>query len=362
MTRERAAVERRWRSAAEPCLNCGDATVGRYCPNCGQRKVNVMVSVGTLVADVLEDQLVINRALPRTLAGLLAKPGFLTQEYLRGRIVSYIAPFRLYLAASVVFFVLVSFMSLRALDQAGVGEGEQAPADVEAVRADLLQREQRLAALDTTGLPAAGRAAVRQSLAQVRGALEMLAATPEPDSATLAAIVGRSGGVTALAPGTRQAWAESLGLEAPTSSLERALARKLDQLGHLPPRDALRTVLADMLRYAPHAMFVLLPVFALLLKALYIRRGRYYAEHVVFAIHLHVFFFAIFTLTLLLPWGFVNAVLMSWLVLYTWLAMKRVYAQGWFRTTFKWFVLGASYAVLLAFGLLGLMFTTLFFT
>lgn len=360
MTSERAAVRRR--PVTEPCLNCGDATVGRYCPNCGQRKVNVLVSVRTLVANVLEDQLVVNRTLPRTLAGLLTKPGFLTREYLRGRIARYIAPFRLYLVASFVFFVLVSFMGLRALDRVGFEGATESPADVEAVRTTLLERQQVLAGVDTTVLPASGRAVVRQSLAQVTAALGTLDTTADPDSSTLAAILRRTGDATALAPGTRQEWAENLRPSEPSSLLTRGLARKVDQLGHLPPRDALRAVLADMLRYAPHAMFVLLPVFALLLKLLYIRRGRYYAEHVVFALHLHAFFFVLFTLMLILPWEFVDLVLATWLVLYTWLAMKHVYGQSWFRTTAKWVVLGLSYSVLLSFGLLGLMLSTLLFT
>jgi len=85
----------RWRSPDEPCLNCGDPTYGRYCPSCGQRKLEVEVSVRTMLKDVLEDQLALSGALPRTLVSLLFRPGHLTNEYIRGRIVSYIAPFRL---------------------------------------------------------------------------------------------------------------------------------------------------------------------------------------------------------------------------------------------------------------------------
>src|SRR5690606_30196862 len=103
----------RWRSPDEPCLNCGDSTPGRFCPTCGQRKAEVLVSVRTLLADVLEDQLVLNRALPRTLSALLFRPGLLTEEYVRGRIVRYIAPFRLYLVSSVLFFLLMSFFGLK---------------------------------------------------------------------------------------------------------------------------------------------------------------------------------------------------------------------------------------------------------
>src|SRR5690606_1410078 len=73
----------RWRSPDEPCLNCGDPTYGRYCPSCGQRKLEVEVSVRTMLKDVLEDQLALSGALPRTLVSLLFRPGHLTNEYIR---------------------------------------------------------------------------------------------------------------------------------------------------------------------------------------------------------------------------------------------------------------------------------------
>src|SRR3712207_4818772 len=99
-----------------PCLNCGDPTVGSFCPVCGQRKVEVHVSLHRLAMDVLDDQLSINSALPRTLAALFFRPGHLTREYMAGRIARYIPPFRLYLVSSVVFFLVLSLFS-------GIGEG-----------------------------------------------------------------------------------------------------------------------------------------------------------------------------------------------------------------------------------------------
>jgi hypothetical protein len=90
-----------------------------------------------------------------------------------------------------------------------------------------------------------------------------------------------------------------------------------------------------------------------------VRRDRYYAEHFVFALHLHAFFFMVFILMFLLPWAQAKTLLLVWMVAYTWLAMKRVYRQGWFRTTLKWAVLGWSYGFVLALGLLGLTLATI---
>jgi hypothetical protein len=358
MTDRRSAT--RWRAPTAPCLNCDDPTPGRFCPSCGQRKVDVQVSVRALVADVVEDQFVVNRALPRTLAALLLRPGFLTAEYLQGRIVRYIPPFRLYLVASVLFFLLASFVGLQAVDRItpGTDRGAEHP---DSLRLELQARYAALATTDTLELPAGVRRIVQQVLVNTAEALRTLEDTAViRDSASLAAI--RTLADQTVAPGTLQQWAREIRVRSRSPAVQRALDRKLAQVGHLEPRQALRALVSDLLEYAPHMVFLLLPVFALLLKALYVRRGRYYAEHFVFALHVHAFFFIIAIIMFLLPWGGVNGLLLLWMIAYTWLAMRRVYRQGWLRTTAKWALLGWSYTMVFMFGVIGLMFATLLLT
>jgi hypothetical protein len=351
----------RWRSADEPCLNCGDPTIGRYCPSCGQRKVAILVSVRTIIADVLEDQFLINRALPRTVASLLLHPGFLNGEYVRGRIVRYIAPFKLYLVTSVLFFLVISFISLRALERVDF-EGSGAIMDADSARAELVERRSTLLETDTVPLSPGQRGMLRQELTNVVTALAMLDDTlAGRDDRTLRRVARIAGGDAALPPGVMQPWAQQVRF-ASSVPLQAALDRKLAQIGHLPRQDAFRTIVSDMLEYAPHMVFLLLPVFALLLKLLYIRRSRFYAEHFVFALHVHSFFFLMFFLMNVTPGSVVDRLLIFWMVAYVWLAMKRVYGQGWFRTSVKWWVLGVSYSIALALGLAGLTVATLLLT
>jgi hypothetical protein len=356
----KAAASPRWRPPDEPCLNCGDATRGRYCPSCGQQKTVIQASLGAIFGDVVRDELALNSALPRTVGALLFRPGHLTTEYLRGRIVRYIPPLRLYLVSSIVFFIVLSFLGLRALDRATLGAGARLPADPDSARHELLQQEAELAAVDTAGLPSPARALVRQSLHGTRAALSALGEPgAEPDAEAYGRAMRGLGGPGAAAAGTLQPWAEQLRIGSRNPVLQRAMVRRLDQIGHLPARDAVRIIVSDLLDYAPHVMFLMLPLFALLLKLLYIRRGRYYAEHFVFALHLHAFFFLLFLVLLLLRWDWLGGILLLWMLAYAWLAMKRVYAQGWLRTTAKWWVLGWSYFFVLMLGMLGLAVGTL---
>src|SRR5690606_10736791 len=109
-----------------PCPNCGDPTEGNYCPNCGQKRVHRRVSLRRMLAEVLEDQFALDSTLPRTLGSLLFRPGHLSSEYVGGRVNRYVPPFRLYLASSVLFFLLLTFF-IRDV-RINTGDQDQAPA------------------------------------------------------------------------------------------------------------------------------------------------------------------------------------------------------------------------------------------
>ena len=397
MTDDRRAT--RWRSPDEPCLNCGDPTKGKYCPTCGQRKAAVLLSLRAMLADVLEDQLVLNPTLPRSLAALLFHPGKLTEQYVRGRIVHYVSPFRLYLVSSIVFFLILSFIGLQRFEgpEPETDDGPAAADSVAAAAVAELEEQQRaLAAIDTAGMPEPARAALRETMGEAAAALAGLRARADSaaargrdetqdsaaaldetqDSAAASQDTAASAedsseqersteesvsADTALQRGTLQPWARNIRINGPPI-VERAVQRRIADVGHLPPQDALRETLRDLLEYAPHMVFLLLPVFALLLKLLYIRRDRLYAEHFVFALHVHAFVFVMFIVMFLLPWEWFDRILLLWIVVYVWLALKRVYRQGWVRTSLKWWTLGWMYFWVLLVGLIGLAAGTLLLT
>jgi hypothetical protein len=81
-------------------------------------------------------------------------------------------------------------------------------------------------------------------------------------------------------------------------------------------------------------MFVLLPLFALWLKLLYLTRRLYYTEHLVFALHLHAFWFAVLGLSLI-DWVPLNLMLLLAAMIYPLVAMRRVYGGGWAGTLLR---------------------------
>ena len=81
---------------------------GSYCSACGQRVENHLQSLWDFLAEAAEVFTHADSRLWRTLAALLLRPGYLTQQFLAGRRASYLSPFRLYLVVSIVFFLVVS--------------------------------------------------------------------------------------------------------------------------------------------------------------------------------------------------------------------------------------------------------------
>ena len=95
-------------SNKEPCRNCGAQTVGRYCHECGQ---DLLTGVGKpilkLIAQVLDNAFALEGKTPRTLACLLVRPGFLSEEYRMGKIIRYVHPVKLFWMSSLIFFALL---------------------------------------------------------------------------------------------------------------------------------------------------------------------------------------------------------------------------------------------------------------
>src|SRR5580704_18787804 len=105
--------------AAEPaaavparCKNCDAVLLGRFCINCSQAANVHVPTTRELMHELLEGLTHSDSRLWRTLTTLWFKPGKLTEEFVAGRRVAYLPPFRLYLILSIIFFLLTSFVHM----------------------------------------------------------------------------------------------------------------------------------------------------------------------------------------------------------------------------------------------------------
>ncbi len=101
---------------------------------------------------------------------------------------------------------------------------------------------------------------------------------------------------------------------------------------------------------SPKLLFISLPLFALILKLLYIRRKQfYYVDHGIFSVHLYIFSFLILLVYFGIgglhdktgwnPLQWLNTVILIYPLFYYYKAMRRFYGQDRARTIFKYLLL-----------------------
>ena len=115
----------------------------------------------------------------------------------------------------------------------------------------------------------------------------------------------------------------------------------------------------------PFMMLFLLPVFALILKLLYVRSKMLYIKHLIHALHLHSFAYMLYALAILLIiYGSDSEEFTNWVILFTfvlvstyaYISFLRVYRQGKTKTLVKFNLVGFIYVHCLLFFFLAELF------
>lgn len=96
------------RRKSTSCYNC-HAPLDRsenFCHSCGQENHSRQASTRILISDFLADYLAFDSKLFRSVVPLIVNPGFITKEYLDGKRQQFIAPIRVFLFLSFLYFGL----------------------------------------------------------------------------------------------------------------------------------------------------------------------------------------------------------------------------------------------------------------
>jgi hypothetical protein len=272
----------------------------KFCGDCGQETRLRAPTLLEFLQQLGGAYVSTEGALWRTLWRLLLQPGQLTLEYLAGRRKRYVLPLRLYLTISVL-----ALLTLRLVSSGKIEANPKAFAPP----------------------PAAAAASVRTS----RTADEESDPAPQPLRNV------QMGGLGGHQAGLRNGvfFCEKL----PDSVCKR-LERRLT----LNPADMAKEAVQlseRALNNLGATLFVLLPCFALWLKLVFWDRRLHYTEHLVFALHLHAFWFAMLLLALapFLPVGPLAAITGAASAIYALVALQRVYQTRWWSTALRAFVL-----------------------
>ncbi len=333
------------------CLNCGTIVQGRYCHHCGQENVVPKETFWHMVTHFFYDITHFDSSFFSTVKVLLFKPGFLSRQYMNGKRAAYLHPIRMYVFTSALFFLLFfSVFSTGATFETNFDK----PLTPKEIKAMIVKKEKQLA-------QDSGNTNLLQQLALLRDSsqtvtLEKLSVITDDftisdfsdNAKKYKSAEAYDSAQALLPPAKRDGW-----LKKRISRKEIEVNRKYSK----NPELALKKLGDVILHRLPYLLFVSLPLFALLLKLVYIRRKQfYYADHGVFTIHLYVFSFLLLLLVFSLSRledmvhsGFINFIiflLFLGLLFYLYKGMRNFYGQGRWKTLVK-FLFVAFFSLLL---------------
>jgi hypothetical protein len=129
------------------CLNCRSELQGPFCSVCGQRAIAAYPTIRELIGDAWHELSGYDGRFMRTFRVLLGRPGALTTEMLEGRRVRYVSPIRLYLVASVGYFLCAAAIPNIRLTEPVVMPGSKVNIQIDASGGTNLSDENRERAL-----------------------------------------------------------------------------------------------------------------------------------------------------------------------------------------------------------------------
>ncbi len=339
------------------CLNCGALVLGRYCQACGQENIEPRESVWHLIKHFFYDITHFDGKFFNTSKFLFFRPGFLPREYMLGRRASFLNPIRMYIFTSAFFFLLF-FSFFVKIDEEKIGK----------MNKEILVISEQLGDSGKINVNPSGLLTVNGDIV---GNMykEDLPYRRFRDSLREAFMLkpARTHTLAIEKTDTSKGWGETnYKTRKAYDSAQKALSpdlrdgrfEKIFTYRNMEVEEKyggnwgvfLARLTDKFLHLLPTLMFVSLPLFALILRLLYVRRKQfYYVNHLIFSIHYYIFaflmmllFFSFAELDENIPsgiWDLFQIIILLLIFFYLYKAMRRFYKERRFRTMLKFLVL-----------------------
>lgn len=329
------------------CLNCGHTVEDKFCPNCGQENIIVKEDALHMVAHAIADYFHFEHKFFGTLKPLLLKPGQLTKEYVAGKRVSFIHPIRLYIFISIVFFIAI-------FSGKDSEKHETKQTKTSTTEKDSVANTQIKSLEKTLSYIPVDRKLKDSILNEAKQDV-----LKDSTNAGVKFGMGKKKkwnkfGGDWVSSDTTVAEYEKKQLALPKAErdgfIEHYFAKRVIELNQYPnPGEKFKE---DLLHNIPKMMFLLLPLFALILKLVYINKKRFYYEHIIYSFHLHSAIFLSVLAMMLLKWlfgfvvnieGWLEFICTIYIIWYIYRSLRTFYGSKRWITILKMFFLGFSY-------------------
>ncbi len=326
------------------CLNCNAHVQGRFCHVCGQENVEPKQTFWHLLTHVVYDVTHFDGKFFSSLNYLLFKPGLLSHEYLRGRRTSYLDPVRMYIFTSAVFFII--FFSFINSDTIVHSNNDINNSQLEQQK---LQFQKQLATTTDNTKKQHLKNAIA-GIDSIKTIVKTNSIQISFDDKPLPASVTYYDSVQNKLPSNKKdGWFTRL-----VTTREIALNSKYQENKY----DFFKSLSENFVHSIPQMMFVSLPLVALILQLLYIRRKQFfYVNHTIFTLHVYIaayililisyLFSSLYDATQLSVFSFLKDIATLLIFIYTYKAMRNFYEQRRAKTILKFIIFFSLYGFVL---------------
>lgn len=336
------------------CKNCEqEHEIGfGFCPHCGQ-KTNENLTVGVLFYNTISNYFSFDARFFKSFIPLMLKPGILAKRFIEGKRLLYLHPAQLYLFISVVFFFLYSF-KVRTVSQ----EIDKALQKIDIKSTDSTSILNNTAVFDSIAA---------KKLTESLKENQVFTGMKDEDIQKLDSIINTSANQDKINKSLSFDFSQkkidsliALGVsddivfkEMGMSDDAGFISRKFfsQVLKFYKSREG-GSILQSFYDTIPLALFILLPIFAFLLKLLFYRKGPF-SHHLVFSFYFFSFLFTVFAIIIGANYIWdvpdsIDTLLVLSTFIYLFFAIKRFYGQGWFLSFFKTCVATFVYLIFVA--------------
>jgi hypothetical protein len=340
------------------CRNCQTKMPEKslYCPECSQKNTDGRIPILSFIKDILENLFSLDSKLFKTSLGLFI-PGKLTNEFFQGKHKSFATPSRLFLASALLFFAMLSVIVQQEV------KDENITGDLLRMMDKSKSREDQMAGLRKVRAQLGGDI-IDESIKAALDSAEIKINESTIDTNIVDVSFWNEHYKIPVSEMTNLTADSMIQKYQIKGFADKVLFKQLHKLMKDP-----ESLIYKMIGNLTWMMLIFIPSMALIFKLLYVRRKKYYVEHLVFLFHTHAFFLFVGTvflmfmqLELMQPESFQFLGLIFSFNFYVLISLKRVYSQGWIKTFFKLLLILMFYFIvlMLCFGIIILVSFILF--
>ena len=341
MKSKRALVKYR----GEECLNCGRSLEEehKFCPSCGQLNSTKKLALGDFFSEFFSGLFAYDSRFIRTMRVLLFKPGKISKDYIHGKRMRYVNPYRFFLTTAIVFFLIYGYDT--------TFDGLNLDKDPEDITTELEKlSEKNNADIEFEGNPFVQLDSIIKS-SKKKSYKDYLVTQQATDTMSINEAFSAKIKLfdhyleETQNSNTEQALTE---LKLDNTAYNRWLFKKVKDFNVV--RENPQFFLNYLISKLPFIIFIFLPIFTLFLSLLYIRSKYNYMEHLTFAFHTQSMCFILYGVALLIDMITKNsyAVNIANIIFigYLYQGLRKFYEQGKFKTIVKFVILNIIFFTL----------------